>query len=509
MEPSTSKIFKSMRPVTFNSPRSSVNLLKKKRIEPIRISKASSNDPKVDNFYPKVGRFQNFESKPKYDFSATARAPLNLNPRPLQQKLNKASSARNISASDFKYPHALSSSLKPTVNLIPKSEIHFPITPKIALTQLIDELSDFEKREVLEYAEIYYLGKNNCKIMRIEDGHNNGYDNDHSDYLLIKGDHIAYRYEVISMLGKGSFGQVCLCFDHKRQEQVAIKLIKNKKRFHHQAAIEIKVLRALLENDPNDKSNIVRMKNFFLFRSHVCLVFELLSINLYDLLKNNKFEGLSINLIRNFASQILSALICTKKLNIVHCDLKPENILLKTDSKSVIKVCDFGSSCFGDEIVYTYIQSRYYRSPEIILGIPYTPAIDMWSFGCMIYELYTGRPLFTGESEHEQLILIMELCGIPSDSMLNQSAKISKFFDEERNPKIVPDRHGNIRQPKTRSLIDILPQTSSCFIDFLTRCLEIDPDIRITPAEALQHPWILENIPHNGIRRKTTVLLKR
>ena len=83
----------------------------------------------------------------------------------------------------------------------------------------------------------------------------------------------------------------------------------------------------------------------------------------------------------------------------MHCDLKPENIMLKQPNKSGIKVIDYGSSCMHNERIYTYIQSRFYRAPEIILGIPYTSAIDMWSFGCILAELYTGFPLFPGESE--------------------------------------------------------------------------------------------------------------
>ena len=90
-----------------------------------------------------------------------------------------------------------------------------------------------------------------------------------------------------------------------------------------------------------------------------------------------------------------------QKRKIIHWDLKPENILLKAPNKSAIKVIDLGSACFTDERLYTYIQSRFYRAPEIILGIPYTTAIDMWSFGCIIVELYIGYPLFPGESETE------------------------------------------------------------------------------------------------------------
>lgn len=103
-------------------------------------------------------------------------------------------------------------------------------------------------------------------------------------------------------------------------------------------------------------------------------------------------------MIRRFSIQILQALCFFKKNNIIHCDLKPENILLKEENKSGIRVIDVGSGCFQDRQIYTYIQSRFYRAPEIIFGIRYTPAIDMWSFGCILVELFTGFPIFPGES---------------------------------------------------------------------------------------------------------------
>lgn len=85
-----------------------------------------------------------------------------------------------------------------------------------------------------------------------------------------------------------------------------------------------------------------------------------------------------------------------RRHQLIHCDLKPENILLVQPQRSAIKVIDFGSSCFVDERMYTYVQSRFYRSPEVILGLPYGCEIDMWSFGCILAELYMGYPLFPG-----------------------------------------------------------------------------------------------------------------
>jgi dual specificity tyrosine-phosphorylation-regulated kinase 2/3/4 len=252
----------------------------------------------------------------------------------------------------------------------------------------------------------------------------------------------------------------------------------------------------LKENDPEDTNNIIRIKDYCMFRKHLIISFELFSINLYEFIRNNNFEGVSLSLIRRFAIQILQALKYLREESLIHCDLKPENILLKSPDKSGIKVIDFGSSCFAHERIYTYIQSRFYRAPEIILGIPYTTAIDMWSFGCILTELFTGVPLFPGESEQEQLSLIMEVIGLPSRDILAQASRKSVFFDEQTNePYLSRDSQGNLRIPSSKPLDEVLMCQSDSFHDFITKCLEWDPEKRITPFDALMHEWIIEGLP--------------
>lgn len=175
----------------------------------------------------------------------------------------------------------------------------------------------------------------------------------------------------------------------------------------------------------------MRIVDSFTFRKHLILVFELLSINLYDFLKRNNFGGVSESLVRRFAIQLLITLSFLKERNIVHCDLKPENILLRQQNKSGIKVIDFGSSTYESEQFYTYIQSRYYRAPEIMLGIRYTPAIDMWSLGCILFEMHIGVPLFAGEDEKEQMQLIMSVKGPPPRSMIVIATRRKVFFDDD------------------------------------------------------------------------------
>jgi serine/threonine protein kinase len=118
----------------------------------------------------------------------------------------------------------------------------------------------------------------------------------------------------------------------------------------------------------------------------------------------------------------------SEELNVIHCDLKPENILLCQPKRSAIKLIDFGSSCKADRKIYSYIQSRFYRSPEVLLGVPYTKAIDIWSLGCILVEMHTGEPLFSGADSHDQLFRINRVVGPFPDDFVRCGAKSGRFF---------------------------------------------------------------------------------
>eukprot|EP01012_Entosiphon_sulcatum_P025997 TRINITY_DN31398_c0_g1_i1.p1 TRINITY_DN31398_c0_g1~~TRINITY_DN31398_c0_g1_i1.p1 ORF type:complete len:540 (-),score=64.37 TRINITY_DN31398_c0_g1_i1:56-1675(-) len=369
-----------------------------------------------------------------------------------------------------------------------------PITPANALKLYDNCLSDYEQSEIFDYPQVFFLGSSASKIKgSISNPKNNhGYDDDRGDYNIVLHDHVAFRYEVLNVLGKGSFGQVVKAFDYKTNTTVACKIIRNKKRFHHQALVEVKLLETLRDHDAEDNYNIIRMLEYFYFRNHLCITFELLSINLYEFIKNNNFQGLSLGLIRRFAIQLLTSLKFLYRERIIHCDLKPENILLKSPTKSGIKVIDFGSSCFEDERVYTYIQSRFYRSPEVILGISYGRPIDMWSFGCILAELYTGYPLFPGENEVEQLACIMEIMDVPPKHIIELSTRRKNFFDSTGQPRIVPNSRGKKRRPGSKDLVSALHCNEPLFVSFLEGFLRWDPRERFTPDDGLRHEWILE-----------------
>ncbi|XP_055680661.1 dual specificity tyrosine-phosphorylation-regulated kinase 2 isoform X3 [Lutzomyia longipalpis] len=367
-----------------------------------------------------------------------------------------------------------------------------PMTPTEVLELYNSRLTEYERQEVEKYPEIWYLGLDACKInAKPGTALNCGYDYDNGSYNKVVHDHISYRYEILEVIGKGSFGQVIRALDHKTNQHVAIKIIRNKKRFHHQALVEVKILEELRKKDKDGSHNVIHMLDYFYFRNHLCITFELMSLNLYELIKKNNYQGFSLSLIRRFCNSIIKCLRLLYQENIIHCDLKPENVLLKQRGSSSIKVIDFGSSCYAHRKVYTYIQSRFYRSPEVILGLPYGTPIDMWSLGCILAELYTGYPLFPGENEAEQLACIMEVIGLPPEDLINQATRKRLFFDSRGSPRSVINSKGRKRKPGSRTLSSALRCSDSLFVDFVNRCLEWDYTKRMTPDEASRHEWLL------------------
>ncbi|KAK2753714.1 hypothetical protein FQN55_000077 [Onygenales sp. PD_40] len=354
-------------------------------------------------------------------------------------------------------------------------------------------LNIFEKGEIIDFKDIYFCGTHKAK-KHVGDLNaqtaNFGYDDDRGDYNIVLGDHLAYRYEIVDVLGKGSFGQVVRCVDHKTGVLVAVKIIRNKKRFHQQALVEVNILQKLKEWDPHRRHSVVNFTQSFYFRGHLCISTELLGMNLYEFIKAHDFRGFSLKIIRRFTKQLLSTLVLLRSHKVIHCDLKPENVLLAHPMHSEIKVIDFGSSCFENEKVYTYIQSRFYRSPEVILGMSYGMPIDMWSVGCILAELYTGYPIFPGENEQEQLACIMEVFGPPEKHLIEKSTRRKLFFDSLGKPRLTVSSKGRRRRPSSKDLRQVLKCDDEAFLDFITRCLRWDPARRLNPNDALNHEFI-------------------
>lgn len=228
-------------------------------------------------------------------------------------------------------------------------------------------------------------------------------------------------------------------------------------------------------------------------------------MNLYEFIKAHDFRGFSLTLIRHFTRQLLNTLCLLYRKKIIHCDLKPENILLVHPLRSEIRVIDFGSSCFEHEKAYTYIQSRFYRSPEVILGMNYGMPIDMWSLGCILAELYTGYPLFPGENEKEQMACIMEVFGPPEKYLIDKSTRRQLFFDKSGQPRVTVSSKGRRRRPNSKDLRQVLKCDNEPFLDFISRCLRWDPARRMNPIEAMSHEFITGVKPPSRSSRSNTI----
>ncbi|XP_052823989.1 dual specificity tyrosine-phosphorylation-regulated kinase 1A [Octopus bimaculoides] len=280
-----------------------------------------------------------------------------------------------------------------------------------------------KRRAQLPHDEsIHKKGRTNVPV------YNDGYDDTNHDYIITPGEKWMDRYEIDSLIGKGSFGQVVKAYDHVDLEYVAVKIIKNKKPFLNQAQIEVRLLELMNKHDIESKYYIVY---FSLLHWHF-FVFQ----------------------------------------------------------------------------IYQYIQSRFYRSPEVLLGIAYDLAIDMWSLGCILVEMHTGEPLFAGSNEFDQMMKIVEVLGMPPKHLLDQAPKARKYFDQHPDGIYVckkPKDGKKYKQPGSRKLHDIIGAESGGpggrragepghnladylkFKDLILRMLDYDPKTRTTPYYALQH----------------------
>ncbi|XP_075522264.1 uncharacterized protein LOC142555326 isoform X2 [Primulina tabacum] len=246
------------------------------------------------------------------------------------------------------------------------------------------------------------------------------------------------RYEIIAAHGKGVFSTVVRAKDLKANssdpEEVAIKIIRNNETMYKAGMEELVILKKLVKADPENKRHCVRFLSTFKYRNHLCLVFESLHMNLREVLKKfGRNIGLKLTAVRTYAKQLLIALKHLKNCSVLHCDIKPDNMLVN-EAKNILKLCDFGNAMFaGKNEITPYLVSRFYRSPEIILGLPYDHPMDIWSVGCCLFELYTGKVLFPGPTNNDMLRLHMELKGSFPKRMLRKGAFADQHFDQDLN----------------------------------------------------------------------------
>ncbi|KAM7471049.1 hypothetical protein LguiA_009232 [Lonicera macranthoides] len=322
-----------------------------------------------------------------------------------------------------------------------------------------------------------------------------GFEEDKNFHVVLNSV-IAGRYHVTEYLGSAAFSKAIQAHDLHSGMDVCVKIIKNNKDFFDQSLDEIKLLKFVNKHDPGDKHHLLRLYDYFYYREHLLIVCELLKANLYEFHKFNRESGgevyFTMPRLQSITIQCLEALEFLHGLGLIHCDLKPENILVKSYSRCEVKVIDLGSSCFETDHLCSYVQSRSYRAPEVILGLTYDKKIDIWSLGCILAELCTGNVLFQNDSPATLLARVIGIiCPVDQD-MLAKGRDTYKYFTKNH---MLYERNQDTNRleyliPKKTSLRHRLPMGDQGFIDFVAHLLEINPKKRPSASEALKHPWL-------------------
>ncbi|KAM0964680.1 hypothetical protein ACFX2C_020699 [Malus domestica] len=351
------------------------------------------------------------------------------------------------------------------------------------------------------------LGKGD-RVQIERSGLHDNWDDAEGYYSYRFGELLDARYEITAAHGKGVFSTVVraknLTVGNGEPEEVAIKMIRSNDTMLKAGMTELTILKKLAGHDPDNKRHCVRFLSNFKYRNHLCLVFESLHMNLREVLKKfGRNIGLKLTGVREYAKQLFIALKHLKNCGVLHCDIKPDNMLVN-ESKNVLKLCDFGNAMFaGKNEVTPYLVSRFYRAPEIILGLPYDHPLDIWSVGCCLYELYTGKVLFPGATNNDMLRLHMELKGPFPKKMLRKGAFTHQHFDQDLNfhateddpvtKKAINRVIFNIKLKDIGSLITGSGENAKMLADFkdlLDKMFVLDPDKRLTVSQALNHPFI-------------------
>ncbi|XP_023943620.1 cyclin-dependent kinase 12 isoform X2 [Bicyclus anynana] len=318
------------------------------------------------------------------------------------------------------------------------------------------------------------------------------------------------RYKIIETLGEGTFGKVVEVKDLEMEHRMALKIIKNVEKYREAAKLEINVLEKLADIDPDCKNLCVKMLDWFEYHGHMCIAFEMLGQSVFDFLKDNNYQPYPLEQVRHIAYQLVYSVLFLHDNKLTHTDLKPENILfvdsdyeivsiyntlkkkheMRRVKRSDVRLIDFGSATFDHEHHSTIVSTRHYRAPEVILELGWSQPCDVWSIGCIMFELQQGNTLFQTHDNREHLAMMERILG-PIPCRMARKTRTKYFYHSKLDWDEKSSAGRYVREnckPLSRYLQGNSEEHRQLF-DLIARMLEYDPTQRITLRDALKHPF--------------------
>jgi len=319
------------------------------------------------------------------------------------------------------------------------------------------------------------------------------------------GEVIQGRYKIQGCLGEGTFGKVLKVLDLPSNQHIALKIIKNVKKYREAAKLEINVLKKLSNIDPEAKFLCVKMLDYFDYHGHTCIAFEILGKSVFDFLRDNAYNPYTLEEVRTISYNLCQSVNFLHSNRLTHTDLKPENILFQDSSYDVVdghrqvrdasvRLIDFGSATFDWEHHSKIISTRHYRAPEVILELGWAQPCDVWSVGCIMFELALGHTLFQTHDNKEHLAMMERILGpIPVKMAVRSRTKYFsqgnlKWDHSSSHGKYVK-RHCKPLENYIERIDEVLQADWMDLFDLIQKMLVYETEQRITLTESLKHPF--------------------
>lgn len=362
---------------------------------------------------------------------------------------------------------------------------------------------------------------------------------DEKGYLIIvSGQMLTSRYRIMGAIGKGTFSKVVECVDMETETDVAVKIVRNIEKYTKASMNEIMIIMTMMQYDPTGLFDFVRLSNWFVYPhgGHVTMVFPKLGPSLYETMNRNDDRPFPVYMIRKYLKRLCQTLAFMHSIGIVHTDVKPENILHdnvryeevtsehpglasefpKSDTLTLI---DFGSAQFIERSHQKLVSTRHYRAPEVLLGLPWSLSIDVWSVGCVLLEFVVGSTLFCNhdvraapeDKDMEQLGMIERALGRIPPALAQRCEPHTKTYEDVFRP------NGTLRYPTSTTTStsrrwcmgiqkledyfcsDVNPslrensKDTRKLLDLARKMLQWLPEKRCTFVEALEHPFFTQD----------------